>query len=217
MNRRQDRAANKSQIKYKIFVVSIQIIVSIRYTWRGSVSLESISLLFRRGKLSSSLSSHWKHYTMWLWNLDGLEFEISWQLWKNPALSAQVNIRMCKIVKLFHPINIHNSCIHSRSFNAMIAFPLLYYICAFKGRNILRIGGTNCIYKVATKLENSGKIKKFYFQSGKVKGKRKIFLKVRENQGSYRATIVSFQRGHFLYTQSHIQLIVTNAKFSPFL
>ena len=50
-------------------------------------------------------------------------------------------------------------------------------------------------YRVVTKSGkpgNSGRIKEFYFQSGKIRGRRKILCKIKENQGSYEVTVASF-------------------------
>ena len=46
--------------------------------------------------------------------------------------------------------------------------------------------------RVATKLGNSGKIRKFYFQSETIRDKRKVLQNIRENQGSFQFLIVSF-------------------------
>ena len=56
-----------------------------------------------------------------------------------------------------------------------------------------RVRYNEIILRVAIISGNSGKIGEFYVQSGKIRGKRKTFWKIRESQGSYRVTIVSFR------------------------
>ena len=49
-----------------------------------------------------------------------------------------------------------------------------------------------------------------------IRGNRRIFRKIEENQGSFNCGIVLFQSNDFLHTQSHIQLSVAIANFFPF-
>ena len=48
-------------------------------------------------------------------------------------------------------------------------------------------------------------------------GKRKLFKKVRANQGNFRCYVVLFQSNDLVHTQSHFQLNVTIAKVDPFV
>ena len=73
------------------------------------------------------------------------------------------------------------------------------------------------VVRVATKSGSSCKIREFYFQSGRIRGKGDIFQKIREDQETLKFLIFSFLSSNFLRTQSCVQLSVIVAKFCPFL
>ena len=69
------------------------------------------------------------------------------------------------------------------------------------------------VVRVATKSGSSCKIREFYVQSGRIRGKGDI----REDQETFKFLIVSFLSRYFLRIQPCVQLSVIATRFCPFL
>ena len=89
-----------------------------------------------------------------------------------------------------------------------IAMQFIWCFILHKDRNFLLHVG------LPPNQENQGKSGNFIFNEGN-KGKMRDF--VRDNQGTFKFLIVSFQSSDFLHSQPCIQLSVIVAKFYPFV
>jgi len=131
------------------------------------------------------------------------------------VLCYNVCLKICKSCPLWGQIAPEHL-----AFTRTLSFLPVVWQNALEGPDSFTYGTINstrfikCIYKIVQSGLSpiQGKSGNFVSNQGNSGGNEDILRK----QGIYRVTCVSFYIGDFLYTQSHIQLSITIAKFPTF-